>query len=305
MPKSKNEIKYLKGVADVYGHLGLKEKYDIGFMINDLKDIVPYLPYYSDVYRADYYYFLFIKDGKGNYTMDDETFEYDSGTVYFTNPGHIKSHTFFELKEAYRIAVTEEFLKAYIHPNIFNEFSFLLAEIVPPQSLSAMVFKEFENLYLQIFEEFSKNSPSRLGIIGKYLAIILFKIKDKFWNNYYPIEEGKRGSQIVNTFKNDLEKHFVDLAQGRIEKLYSVSDFAALQHLNTNYFNQVIKSKTGRSVSSWISEKTLSQAKALLKKSPRSIKEIAYLLGYSETSHFSNFFKKHMGISPLFYRKRK
>lgn len=298
-----NKITYYESVLDVYKELGLTAGEDVGFIINDLNELIQNFPYQSKVYRANYYSFLFIKKGEGEYVMDDQTFHYGSNTVYFANPGHIKSHTFEYLEDAYRIALTEDFLRTYVHPEIFSEFSFLLAEIVPPQTTSDEVFREFRDLYMQIQVEFHKSSFLKYRIIGNLFAVILLKIKEQFWKNYIPIEEGNRSSQIVKTFKKNIEDHYIDLSKGKIESLFGVNDYASTQNLNPNYFNQVIKSKTGKSVSSWIAEKSLIQAKAMLKHSPKSIKEIAFLLGYAELSHFSNFFKKHMQTSPSAYRK--
>ena len=50
-------------------------------------------------------------------------------------------------------------------------------------------------------------------------------------------------------------------------------------------------------------EKMIGEAKCLLQNSSATIKEISYALCFSETAHFSNFFKKHTSISPIQYRK--
>lgn len=44
------------------------------------------------------------------------------------------------------------------------------------------------------------------------------------------------------------------------------------------------------------------EAKILLKHSPWNVSEIAYALGFTETTHFNNFFKKHVELSPLKFR---
>jgi AraC-like DNA-binding protein len=46
----------------------------------------------------------------------------------------------------------------------------------------------------------------------------------------------------------------------------------------------------------------LQEAKILLKHSPRNVSEIAYALGFNEVTHFNNFFKKHVQLSPLKFR---
>jgi AraC-like DNA-binding protein len=48
----------------------------------------------------------------------------------------------------------------------------------------------------------------------------------------------------------------------------------------------------------------LSEAKKRLDETDMNIAEIAYALGFTEASHFSNFFKKRMRVSPTDFRKR-
>ena len=46
----------------------------------------------------------------------------------------------------------------------------------------------------------------------------------------------------------------------------------------------------------------LQESKILLKHSPWNVSEIAYALGFTETTHFNNFFKKHAQLSLLKFR---
>lgn len=297
------EIIYYEKVADLYSALGMPIEQDASFTINNLLDIHRSIPYKSPVFRTNYYSFIFVKKGKGNYTTDEQTFDYEDRTIYFTNPGHLKAFEFFELEAANLITLSEAFLKENVHQDIFSEFPFLLAETVPPQSLSEKDFKEIERLYLQISEEYQKNSKFKYRIIGNLFVVLLLKIKETFWDSYKPIEEGDRSSQIVRKFKENLETHYIQLGEEKISHQFQAQDYAKAQQLNPNYFSQVIKSKTGKSVSQWMSEKTISQANAYLKHSNLSIKEIAYKLGFLETAHFSNFYKKHAQTTPTVYRK--
>lgn len=46
----------------------------------------------------------------------------------------------------------------------------------------------------------------------------------------------------------------------------------------------------------------LQEAKPLLKQTAWTVPEIAYALGFNEVTHFNNFFKKNMSLSPLRFR---
>ena len=290
-----------------YIHFGLPtneidDKTD--FTIHNLKDIHLDLPFKSPVYRANFFSFVFVKNGRGKYTTDDLLFDTVPGTIYFTNPGHYKSHEWFDVQEIYLITLSESFLKENVHPDVFEEFPFLLAETVHPRVLAPEAFAEFEQLYLQISKEYFSNSPYRTRMIGNLFVVLLLKIKEYFWKDYNPIYEGNRSSQIVKTFKRTLEQHYRDLSNGKVHQVNRLQDYADEQNLHPNYLSNVIKSKTGKSISTWIAEKTIAEAKSLLQNSSTSIKEIAYLLGFSEANHFSNYFKKYTDTSPVLYRKQ-
>ncbi len=301
-----NNISFFEKVSDLYYALEVPFEQESEFSIDSLVEIHKHkpVPYKSPAFRTNFYSFVFIKNGKGNYTTDEQTFEYESGTIYFTNPGHIKAFEFYELNEAYLITFSEQFLKTNIHQDVFREFPFLLSETVTPQQPSKEEFKEIETLYLQILSEYKSSSAYKNKIIGSLLVALILKIKALFWDNYYPLEEGNNQSKIVKKFKEHLEKHYRDLVKKESSIILQTQDFAKMQQLNSSYFSQVIKSKTGKSPSHWIAERNTSFAKSLLKNSSKSIKEITYAIGFTETAHFSNFFKKQTGTSPSAFRKK-
>ncbi|PWK17326.1 AraC-like DNA-binding protein [Arcicella aurantiaca] len=291
---------------DTYKSMGLPTDSILdsdNFTINNLKHLHPTLPFKSNGFRPNYFSFLFVKDARGKYTTDDVSFATQPGTIYFTNPGHYKSFEWFEIEDVCLITFTETFLRENVHPDIFNEFPFLLSETIYPRTLPAHDFIEFEEIYLQIEKEFCSASKFKNKILGSLLVVLLLKVKESFWKEYNPIYEGNKSSQIVKTFKTNLEQHFRELVEGKVTKQLRVSDYAALQMLNESYLNNVIKSKTGKTVSTWISDKMIAQAKALLHNSALSIKEITFQLGFLETTHFSNYFKKYTQTTPASYRK--
>ena len=274
-----------------------------GFTIFNLTEVGFQLPYQSKPFRPNYYSFLFVKDGMGAYTIDDYTFQTKPYTIYFTNPSNYRTFSWKAITEVYLLTFDEVFLKKYISKNIFQEFSFLLTEVVTPKVVTLEFYQSIEPIYLNMSQEYRSQSPVKYQVLGHLLAAVLYKIKDYFFRQYNPIDEGNRSSQIVKSFKLLLEKHYQDLYAGVTETVFRVQDYAEDQNLHPNYLSNVIKTKTGKSVSTWIIDKTITEAKSLLQHSSLSIKEITHRLGFSETAHFSNYFKKYVGVSPVQYRK--
>lgn len=294
------EIIIHNNISDLYKSLNLPFQQEIDFTIHFKPDILQQIPCKSPIFRADYFSFNFIKDGAGFYTIDENTFPFNSRTVYFTNPGHIKSYQINELNDAYMITLTENFLRENVHSEIFDDFPFLLAEVVPPKTLSVEKFNEFETLYKQIYDEYEKHSIYRDKILGNLFVVLLLKLKEEFWLNYNPIVEGSRNSQIVKSFKQILESEFKKVTDNQQnDNKLQAQQIAEKLNLHPNYLNSVIKSKTGKTINEWIVIRTLSTAKSLLKNTALSAKEIAYRLGFSEPTHFYRFFKNIRTQHPL------
>lgn len=289
-------------ILDLYETLDLVSDNDLDFTILSIPDIHPVLPYKSPVLQANYFSFILTEVGSGVFNLDDSQFPFSSKSFYFTNPGHIKSYELFDSKEAYIISLSDQFLQECITTEIYKEFPFLLAEKAPPHQLYETDFKEFKVIYHQIQTEFEKESVFKNKILGNLFTVLLYKVKEKIWSTYNPIEEGNRNSQIVKAFKIQLEKTFKQLLAKNTTSLQAQS-FAKALNLHPNYLNSVIKSKTGRTVNDWISERTLSVAKTLLSNTSMSIKEIGYRLGFSEPTHFGRFFKKRTNTSATEFRK--
>lgn len=293
-------------IADLYRTLGLPGEEEIEFTILSIPAIHTQLPYTSTQLRADYFSFILTREGSGTYFLDEQAFGFGSQTLYFTNPGHLKSYTLEKSKEGLFISLTEKFLRENVYPEVYAEFPFLLAEFVPPMLLSTADFDEFWTLYQQIEKEFKAISPYKNKILGNLCMALLLKIKGKFWADYDPILEGTRDSQIVRSFKKLLEQECKNIASGNLSSgKIQVQDFAQSLSLHPNYLNAVIKSKTGRTANDWITKRTLSLSKSLLTNTSLSAKEIGFRLGYSDPTHFGRFFKNQMGISPNDYRKNR
>lgn len=72
--------------------------------------------------------------------------------------------------------------------------------------------------------------------------------------------------------------------------------------ISVRSFNRRFRIAAGKTPLRYLQEVRLEQAKALLKQSNLSIAEIAFAVGYQDTSHFSSLFKRMNTITPNEYR---
>lgn len=293
-------------LADQYRYANLPTdliQLNSAFTIFNLADLRQPMPFSLPVSRLNFFVFGFVKQAAGNYTIDHQSFQLKPYTIYFTNPGHYRSFQYDQIEEAYLITFSETFLKESIHGNIFDEFPFLLTETLPAITTTKEIFEQFERLYLQIHQEYTGKSPFREKLITSLFFILMLKYKEYFAMDYNAIYEGNRGSEIVVRFKKELEKHYKELASGAATEVFRLQNYADAQNLHPNYLSNVIKLKTGKTTGTWIAEKSIAEARSILQNTNTPVKEIAWLLGFTDTAHFSKFFKKQTGLSPAEFRK--
>lgn len=72
--------------------------------------------------------------------------------------------------------------------------------------------------------------------------------------------------------------------------------------LSTKYLSTIIKQQTGNTVNEWVFEYIIAEAKALIKSSKITIKELAEYFNYADATSFGKFFKKQVGMTPNEYR---
>lgn len=88
-------------------------------------------------------------------------------------------------------------------------------------------------------------------------------------------------------------------------KSVTMKDMADLCHLSPSYFSRLFHREVGEGFTSYVNRQKVDIAKVQLRDTTKSISQISAELGYLNTSHFINLFKRFEGITPLAYRQYK
>ena len=78
---------------------------------------------------------------------------------------------------------------------------------------------------------------------------------------------------------------------------------AEITYMSYSEFRKIFKEYTGFSPSQYIQEVRINMAKEMLTNTSRSIKEIAFELGYENKDYFFTVFRKATGMTPTSYRR--
>lgn len=163
--------------------------------------------------------------------------------------------------------------------------------------------KYVESIFCRMEEEINSDYLHKYDVLRTLvLELIHFalKMQPTAITDRQPLKASHRITQL---FIELLERQFPIDENHREIKLRSASEFAAQLNVHVNHLNRAVKEVTDKTTTRIIAERILQEAKILLKHSPWTVAEIAYSLGFSEPTHFNNFFKKHVHQSPMKFRK--
>lgn len=88
----------------------------------------------------------------------------------------------------------------------------------------------------------------------------------------------------------------------RHEKI-TLAELAHASHIGVKYLSARFRDETGQTVTEYVLEKKIDEAKKLLLYSRRSISEIANDLSFCSQSHFTASFRKMTGVTPGAFRR--
>jgi AraC family transcriptional regulator, transcriptional activator of pobA len=290
-------------LRDFFTSIGLPLQQDFEMTVHRLKGLHGEGKKQSPPFRTNYYAFLLITAGKSHYTIDQQEFALGNGSFYFTNPGHLKSFRIEVPLEGFMLTFSDTFVKENFSVDLFQRFPFLVHESTPVMQLGEEQQTDLTALFEMLLAEYQGGSTYKKAILTNHLMVLLYKTKDLLTSHHALPSVTTRSSEIVTAFKSALDERVKTLVTGKTRRLISVKDIAQKLALHPNHLSSVVKAQTGKPATAWIQERLLTESQSLLKNTTQTVSEIAYRLGFTDSTHFTKFYKKMTGILPAAYRK--
>jgi AraC-like DNA-binding protein len=249
--------------------------------------------------RRDYFkIMLVIGNAKVNYA--DKVVEVQKQALAFSNP-QIPYN--WEQKERIQGGFFCIFNQHFFHQyGDLNQYTVFQPGGTPVFELPDEQLDKVTTLYERMFEEINSDYIHKydaLRMLVFELIHFAMKMQPSAKFDRQPIQACQR---ISTLFLELLERQFPIDDNHQTVNLRSASDFARQLNIHVNHLNRAVKDTTEKTTSQIIAERIIQEAKILLKHSAWTVSEIAYALGFTEVTHFNNFFKKHIQLSPLKFR---
>lgn len=248
-------------------------------------------------HKHDYYAIILVEKGSGVHFVDFHKYEVESKTVYFIQPGQMHQLILSDLPRGWVIAFTDAFLIANAIPEkmindiyLFNDYG-----QSPPLPLNDAQMAVYKSLIEQMQHFASTLQNYSADALGSLLKLFLIQS-----NNHCSLV--KNDNPQLQETTNQLLRSFKQLLNQHYNTKHKVADYADMLAVTADYLNKTVKATTGKSAKEHIQSKIATEAKRSLIFSSLTSKELAYALGFDESAHFNNFFKKTTGQTPTEFR---
>ena len=251
------------------------------------------------IQRLNYYSLIWVKNGNGNIKVDFSNYTFKENTLFSFSP-----------YQPFLLNVETEIsgLVINFHPDFFcihkhhkevacNGVLFNNIYNPPFVQVDEKAKTNFEMIIDQFKAEIQKPDLAQYELLISYLKIFLIsasRLKTAQQIEARRVTEENKEPFILQNLKNYIETHY--------KTKHTASDYADMLSITPKALTTLTKTHFNKTLTDLISERIIIEAKRELYLTNKTVKEIAYELGYNDEYYFSRFFKKNADVSPQHYR---
>ncbi|MDR6462621.1 AraC family transcriptional regulator [Chryseobacterium sediminis] len=255
--------------------------------------------YFDHIQRNNYFTLILITSGEGVATVDLCDYSFKENTLFAFYP--YQPFMLQSEKPIMGISIQfhHDFFCIYRHHKEIAANGILFNNVYQQPFIGLNEFSKSSilNLINGIAYELKNDAFRKDEVIISYLKILLvtatrIKLEQQTIQNS---ETANIKQQfVIQNLKNAIEDNF--------RTKHSASDYADLLNQTPASLARITKNHFNKTLSDLITERIIIEAKRELYLTDKTIKEIAYELGYEDEYYFSRLFKNKTDISPQIYR---
>ncbi len=236
-----------------------------------------------------YFEIIYLCKGSGSHTIDTHIYEIKPPIVFTIRKEQLHCWDIKSEPDGFVLIIKKHFIDQCLD----NEIRQLIAKLstftcLYPSSSS------IDELFRLLTSECSSDSIPNRTVIDGLLKALLAKL----------LESAQTGVQKMSPPTN-LFYQFKELLIQDKSLTNSVAHYAKLLHTSPQNLNAICRKETNQTAAQVLAEHILSEAKRYLLYTELSISEVCNSLGFKDNSHFTKYFKRHLGITPTAFRKGK
>lgn len=247
-------------------------------------------------HRHSFYHIVLFTQGAGFHTIDFERFDVVTGQIYFMIPGQVHSWNFEGIVDGYVINFSEQLFENFLlngqYLQAFPFFQGIAGDSV--LNLDADTYSSARTIVAGIVADVQAK-PAQMQDMLRALLIQLFIVVNR--------DIAKEATEANKPHNQLLLHNFRRLVDANYHEKRLPKEYAAMLYITPNHLNALCNDLIGKPAGEVIRDRILLEAKRLLVNAELSILDIAATLNFTDNSHFTRFFKKHVNATPEEFRR--
>ena len=246
---------------------------------------------------SEYYKVFWISDGGGTYQIDFNEFQIKDSGIFCLSPGQVFSVQHEKAKEAYQITFNKDFYCVETHGKKIacNGILFNNVHRASVVSVGATEQAAFQILIDQMIQELEAKGNAHKDMLETYLRLFLIK-------TLRLVDAQRPNQEVVNSNLDKTAEIFITLVEKNFREEHTVTGYAEKLFISPKSLSKRLNTQGYATPLQIIKDRLILEAKRQLKFTNKTIKEIAFELGFDDPAYFSRLFSKGTGNSPSQYR---
>lgn len=260
-------------------------------------------------HQHDYYELMYVLEGAVEQQIENSTYVYQRGEGCFINRNtkhrELSGTDFFVvylcLSKEYVWELIEEagktsgniyrFLRSSMEEKSFYKKDYLYISAKENEDGITQTRNIFEKMTRELVEKESGYLHIFHGLVERLFGVLQNK---EFYQVLHITLDSSVEEQLFEQIKRLIEQN---------PEKYSRQELAKELNYSDDYLNKIVKKFTGLTITHYCQKVLLKKAKALLQENGMSVSAVMAEVGFKNSSHFYELFKKEFGVLPGECRK--
>lgn len=270
--------------------------------LKHIKMFVNRIKFVENHVHNDFEIFLTL-NGKGMMEINNSTYIYGPGDIFFINSGDVHSLSSHLNNDASKtneptslfIQISNHFLREYfpqIHNSVFKSGNLK----------NALSKSDYENLYAILVKAakdyFSETNYFQLDVVSSISKALSYVYRNL---DYKVINEVQK--ERISRKKSRMER-IISYIDANFDSQLRLEDIAAKENLSVTHLSHIFSSNFGMTFQEFVNVKRMEQCIRLMANKEKTLLEISYESGFSDSKYMNKMFLKRFGCTPKEYRRQ-